>query len=103
MTTVGVRDLKNNLSKYLLLVKSGETIIITEHDKVIGEIKKPSEFLQDSKKRAFAYLEEQSKMGKIKLAKRNISQIESIVKKNTQKTTKIDWEKIHKATRSDRL
>jgi antitoxin (DNA-binding transcriptional repressor) of toxin-antitoxin stability system len=103
MTSVGVRDLKNNLSKYLHLVKAGETIVITEHELVIAEIKKPSEFLQDSKKRAFAYFDEQSKIGKIKLAKRNNSQIESIVKKYLDKTHKMDWKTIHQYTRADRF
>jgi antitoxin (DNA-binding transcriptional repressor) of toxin-antitoxin stability system len=103
MTSVGVRDLKNNLSKYLHLVKAGETIVITEHEIVIAEIKKPSEFLQDSKKRAFAYLEEQSKIGKIKLAKRNKSQIESIIKNYSDKKSTLDWKTIHKDSRADRF
>lgn len=42
--SVGIRELKNNLSKYLRLVKSGETILITERGKSIGRIipEKPS-------------------------------------------------------------
>jgi len=103
MTSVGVRILKDNLSKYLQLVKAGETIVITEHDLVIAEIKRPSENLRDSKKRAVAYLEEQSKIGKVKLAKRNNSQIDSIVKKYSDKPSKMDWKKIHTDTRADRF
>ncbi len=37
-TTVGTRDLKNNLSQYLRRVKAGETIIITERGKPIGQL-----------------------------------------------------------------
>ena len=103
MTSVGVRNLKNNLSKYLHLVKAGETVVITEHDLVIAEIKRPSENLHDSKKRAVAYLEEQSKIGKVKLAKRNNSQIDSIVKKYSDKKSKMDWKKIYSDTRADRF
>ena len=103
MTSVGVRNLKNNLSKYLHLVKAGETVVITEHDLVIAEIKRPSENLHDSKKRAVAYLEEQSKIGKVKLAKRNNSQIDSIVKKYSDKKSTKDWKKIHSDTRADRF
>ena len=103
MTSVGVRNLKNNLSKYLHLVKAGETVVITEHDLVIAEIKRPSENLHDSKKRAAAYLEEQSKIGKVKLAKRNNSQIDSIVKKYSDKSITTDWKKIHSDTRADRF
>ncbi|WP_036097075.1 type II toxin-antitoxin system Phd/YefM family antitoxin [Leptospira weilii] len=103
MKSVGIRDLKNNLSKYLHLVKAGETIVITEHEQVIAEIKKPSEFLEDSKKRLYLYLEEQNRIGKIKLAKRNKSQIDSIVKKHIKSMSKIEWEAIHKESRSDRV
>jgi len=103
MKSVGIRELKNNLSKYLHLVKSGETVIITEHEQVIAEIKKPSEFLNDSKKRAFLYLEEQNRIGKVRLAKRNKSQIESIIKESKEKKSNIDWKKIHTNSRSDRF
>jgi hypothetical protein len=103
MKSVGIRDLKNNLSKYLHLVKAGETIIITEHEQVIAEIKKPAEFLKDSNKRVILYLEEQSKIGKIQLAKRNGSQIETIVKEFNHKMPKLDWENINNQTRSDRF
>ena len=35
---VGIRELKNKLSEYLHRVKAGETIIVTEHGKSIGQI-----------------------------------------------------------------
>ncbi|MCK5646131.1 MAG: type II toxin-antitoxin system prevent-host-death family antitoxin [Anaerolineales bacterium] len=35
---VGVRDLKNQLSKYLREVKKGRSIVITERGKPIGQI-----------------------------------------------------------------
>lgn len=35
---VGIRDLKNNLSRYLREVKSGQSITITERGKPIGQI-----------------------------------------------------------------
>ena len=35
---VGIRELKNKLSEYMLKVKSGETILVTEHGKTIGQI-----------------------------------------------------------------
>jgi antitoxin (DNA-binding transcriptional repressor) of toxin-antitoxin stability system len=42
MKTVGIRELKSNLSQYISLVKEGESIFITEHNRVVAEIKKPS-------------------------------------------------------------
>lgn len=38
VTTVGIRELKAQLSQYLRQVKSGETIIITEWGKPVGRI-----------------------------------------------------------------
>jgi len=40
---VGIRDLKNRLSQYLQYVKDGEKVIVTEHNKIIAEIKIPGE------------------------------------------------------------
>jgi len=37
-TVVGTRELKNRLSEYLRRVKAGETIIITERGKPVGQI-----------------------------------------------------------------
>jgi prevent-host-death family protein len=34
--TVGVRELKARLSEYLRLVKTGETVVITEHGQPVG-------------------------------------------------------------------
>ena len=102
MRSVGIRELKNNLSKYLHLVRLGETIIITDHEQVIAEIKKPSEFLDDAKKRAYLYLEEQNKIGKVRIAKRNKSQIESIIEEFKENKPIVNWKKHHTNSRSDR-
>jgi len=36
---VGVRDLKNSLSAYLSKVKNGATLMVTEHDVVVAELR----------------------------------------------------------------
>ena len=38
VTTVGIRELKTHLSKYVRQVKSGDTIVITDHGKPVGRI-----------------------------------------------------------------
>jgi prevent-host-death family protein len=38
LNRVGTRELKNKLSEYLRRVKNGETIIVTERGKTIGQI-----------------------------------------------------------------
>jgi prevent-host-death family protein len=35
---VGIRELKENLSKYIAKVKSGQSIVITDHGKPVGRI-----------------------------------------------------------------
>jgi antitoxin (DNA-binding transcriptional repressor) of toxin-antitoxin stability system len=39
MKAVGVKQLKARLSEYLRLVKSGETLLVTERDDVIAELR----------------------------------------------------------------
>ncbi len=46
-TTVGVRELKAQLSKYLRQVKAGRTIVITEHGQPVGRIVPAEESLDD--------------------------------------------------------
>ena len=45
-TTVGVRELKTQLSKYLRQVKAGHTIVITEHGQAVGRIVPADDRLQ---------------------------------------------------------
>ena len=39
MKAVGVKTLKAKLSEYLRLVKSGETVLVTERDEVVAELR----------------------------------------------------------------
>ena len=41
---VGVKNLKNNLSAYLRDVKAGECILVTEHEHVVAELRRPGSF-----------------------------------------------------------
>lgn len=42
MKAVGVRELKNRLSEYLRLVRSGEAILVTDRGEVVAELRQPS-------------------------------------------------------------
>jgi antitoxin (DNA-binding transcriptional repressor) of toxin-antitoxin stability system len=42
MKAVGIKSLKARLSEYLRMVKAGETILVTERDTVVAELR-PSE------------------------------------------------------------
>ncbi len=39
MKAVGVKQLKTRLSEYLRLTKAGETVLVTERDEVIAELR----------------------------------------------------------------
>jgi prevent-host-death family protein len=41
MTTVGVAELRQNLSKYLRLVSDGERLVVTERNKPVAELGPP--------------------------------------------------------------
>ena len=43
MRAVGLRVLKNRLSEYVRLAASGETILVTDRERVVAEIVPPSE------------------------------------------------------------
>jgi antitoxin (DNA-binding transcriptional repressor) of toxin-antitoxin stability system len=43
MRSVGVKVLKNKLSEYLRLAAGGETVLVTDRDKVVAELIPPRE------------------------------------------------------------
>ena len=53
MKAVGVKQLKARLSEYLRMVKTGETILVTERDEVVAEVRpayrrlRPADALED--------------------------------------------------------
>ncbi len=43
MRAVGLKVLKNKLSEYIRLVASGETVLVTDRDRVVAELGPPRE------------------------------------------------------------
>ena len=41
MRAVGIRTLKNRLSEYIRLVASGETVLVTDRERVVAELVPP--------------------------------------------------------------
>ncbi|MEM7049039.1 MAG: prevent-host-death protein [Acidobacteriota bacterium] len=41
MRSVGIKVLKNRLSEYVRLAASGETVLVTDRDKVVAELSPP--------------------------------------------------------------
>ena len=43
MRTVGLKILKNKLSEYIRMVEAGETVLVTDRDRVVAELRPPHE------------------------------------------------------------
>jgi antitoxin (DNA-binding transcriptional repressor) of toxin-antitoxin stability system len=41
MRAVGLKVLKNRLSEYVRMAESGETVLVTDHDRVVAELGPP--------------------------------------------------------------
>lgn len=94
MITVGVRELKNQLSQYLQHVKLGEKVFITEHNKIIAEISLPKNDVGNST--IEDKLQKMSLSGKLLRAKRNTS-----IKLESELVSKIDWISEYQDNKSD--
>jgi antitoxin (DNA-binding transcriptional repressor) of toxin-antitoxin stability system len=75
MKSVGVKVLKNNLSRYLDLVRQGEVLLVTDRDEVIAEIRMPSEPAITRSSPWVAFLEGQARRGALRLATRKKSRV----------------------------
>ena len=43
METVGIRQLKNNLSKYVRQVEGGDIVVVTDRGRIVAELRPPAE------------------------------------------------------------
>jgi antitoxin (DNA-binding transcriptional repressor) of toxin-antitoxin stability system len=65
MKAVGTKVLKDNLSKYLRMVREGETILVTDRDEVIAEIHRPTQPVPGKVSRWEAFLNEEARRGSV--------------------------------------
>jgi antitoxin (DNA-binding transcriptional repressor) of toxin-antitoxin stability system len=69
MKAVGTKVLKDNLSKYLKMVREGETILVTDRDEVIAEIHRPAHPVSGRVSRWEAFLNDEVRRGSMTRAK----------------------------------
>jgi len=100
MKSVGIKILKNNLSKYLNLVRNGgEIILVTDRDEVIAEISKPTSAVPGLS-RWEMFLNAEEKRGALRRATRR----ESRAGKETKAAPAItDWWSLYEEIRGDRF
>ena len=75
MKAVGVKILKNQLSKYLKLVREGEVVLVTDHDEVVAELRRPAVRQVSGTSQWASFLEEEARQGRLHLAERQVSKL----------------------------
>lgn len=103
MKAVGIKNLKNNLSKYLDMVREGEIVYVTDRDDIIAEIHKPISAPTTMVSRWEAFLNEGERNGTLIRAKREKSSIMEDLKQLPPGPPIPDWMKTLDETREDRL
>lgn len=71
MTEVGIRELKNRLSEYVRLVRSGEVVMVTDRGEVVAELRPP--VMGGEAVSRYPGLEELARQGHIRLGEPNRS------------------------------
>ena len=99
MKSVGIKALKNNLSRYLDLVRQGEVVLVTDRDEVIAELRMPSYPLASRASPWAAFLESQARTGALRLARRKASRVEP----PDQPLTGADVQELLREARADRI
>lgn len=95
MISVGVRDLKNQLSQYLQHVKRGERVLITEHNRVIAELSLPRE--EETGNDVEELLDRLAAEGKLQRAARNSSTVAT-----EPDAGKVDWISSYRENRNEK-
>ncbi len=105
MKAVGIKNLKNNLSRYLNLVREGEIVYVTDRDEIIAEIHKPVSAPTRVISRWDAFLNELERKGSVVRARRTESTIDEDMKRLTLKRPagSPTLEELLEETREDRF
>ena len=98
MITVGIRNLRDSLSKYISSVKSGETILVTDHDRIVAEIR-PVSVSGEKSNILDLYISEQSERNRLL---KSTVRMKLEKKKRKEKYDMPIIKKIYDDTRSDR-
>jgi antitoxin (DNA-binding transcriptional repressor) of toxin-antitoxin stability system len=96
--SVGIKALKNNLSRYLDLVRQGEVVLVTDRDEVIAELRMPTQPLVTRASPWMAFLEEQARRGSLRLARRK----QSLLRAPSRPLATLDVAAALEAVRGDR-
>lgn len=100
---IGVKILKNNLSRYLNMVRGGDVVYVTDRDEVVAEIRKPVSPSYPRVSRWESFLNDLEARGALLRAKRRKSAVAFSVKKTKASESQPDWKEILSHVKSDRF
>ncbi len=104
MKAVGIKNLKNSLSKYLDMVREGEVIYVTDRDDIIAEIHKPVSAPTRMVSRWESFLNEEERNGSIQRAKHTgPSRVAEWAAKLKPTKGISDWQTLLDETREERF
>jgi antitoxin (DNA-binding transcriptional repressor) of toxin-antitoxin stability system len=102
MEIVGIRILKDQLSKYLDIVRGGEIVIITDRNKEIAQISLPPSLQKRKLSASDTFIKEEINLGYLVPAKRKKSEIDQLLgKKKITKQENINWKTLYLESRED--
>ena len=101
MKSVGIKVLKDNLSKYLRMVRDGEIVLVTDRDEVIAEIQSPQRLVSASVTRWDLFLRQEEHRGSVR--RRKAGPVPSIddLRKLPRPVEKVDLQRLLDQIRSD--
>ncbi len=101
MKAVGIKVLKDNLSKFLRLVREGETVLVMDRDEVIAEIHRPSRPFSRYVNRWEAFLNDEERRGSIRRATASNSNAVARLTRLPRPAIPIDLQRLMDDLRSD--
>ena len=102
MKSVGIKNLKNNLSRYIDMVREGEVVYVTDRDKVVAEIHQPV-VSQKIKSKWETFIEEETRKGSIIPAQKDDPNFIKRMLKNKPLKGAPSLQEIMDETRADRF
>lgn len=100
MKAVGIKNLKNELSHYLRLVKKGELVLVTDHDEVVAELRPPTKALLPQMNEWECFLNELEAQGRLKRATKPPTKI---IPDPEENTLGLEAQELLKEMREDRF
>jgi antitoxin (DNA-binding transcriptional repressor) of toxin-antitoxin stability system len=88
MKVVGIRELKNRLSEYIRLVRSGETVLVTDRGVVVAELRPPGSPTLDD---PYPALTAAARKGKVRIGAPNRADLYPMLKPLVPDGTALRW------------